>query len=207
MAIATEISSSTAPIALIVSIGNFEPRYLNTRHNAGHWLTDRIAEQYDFSLCSHGFAYRAKGSISDQEVWLAKSTVSMNLSGRAVAQIAQYYRIQPEKILVLHDELDFPSGTIRMKFSGSSAGHNGLKDITRHLHTDAYWRCRIGIDRSPYAHATVDYVLSPPTAEQKKAIEKAMDHFVEILGDFIGPQREKAIQTLHNINFNLNPQA
>ena len=134
-------------IKLFVGLGNPGPEYADTRHNAGFWWIDQIARQLGATLAPerafHGHAARA--SVQGQSVWLLKPQTFMNLSGKAVAALARFYKIAPQEILVAHDELDLPAGEAKLKQGGGHAGHNGLRDIHAQLGSSDYWRLRLGI--------------------------------------------------------------
>ena len=133
-------------IKLIVGLGNPGPQYESTRHNAGFWWVDQVCAETGSKLNLEakffGHAGKLNGAI---EAWLLKPTTFMNASGRAVGAIAKFYKITPEEILVIHDELDLPPGTTKLKKGGGHGGHNGLKDIAAQLGTPDFWRLRIGI--------------------------------------------------------------
>ncbi|MDP1633528.1 MAG: aminoacyl-tRNA hydrolase [Gallionellaceae bacterium] len=159
---------------LIVGLGNPGAEYVDTRHNAGFWLCERLAVM----LCAelkresrfHGIAGRTR-----EQVWMLMPQTYMNHSGQAVAALARFYRIPPADILVLHDELDLPPGTLRLKFGGGLGGHNGLKDIAAHLGTQDFWRLRIGVGHPGDRNQVVDYVLKKPRSEERTLIEEALE--------------------------------
>ncbi len=159
---------------LIVGLGNPGAEYVDTRHNAGFWLCERLAVM----LCAelkresrfHGIAGRTR-----EQVWMLMPQTYMNHSGQAVAALARFYRIPPADILVLHDELDLPPGTLRLKFGGGLGGHNGLKDVAAHLGTQDFWRLRIGVGHPGDRNQVVDYVLKKPRSEERTLIEEALE--------------------------------
>lgn len=168
------------PIALIVGLGNPGDEYRNTRHNVGFDFLDRLAQAKGarFSHQAKFFGETARISTPAGDVWLLKPSTYMNLSGQAVQPLAAYYKISPEEILVVHDELDLVPGTMRLKFGGSNAGHNGLKDITQRLSTGDFWRLRVGIGHPRKlcpGMAVVDWVLGRATAEQNEGISKCLE--------------------------------
>ncbi len=132
-------------IKLIVGLGNPGDKYAATRHNAGFWFVDAVAAQNNSKLVSDAKMFGDVGKLN-QDSWLLKPTTFMNASGRAIAALANYYKILPAEILVVHDELDLPAGSAKLKFGGGHGGHNGLKDIHAALGTADYWRLRLGID-------------------------------------------------------------
>lgn len=188
---------------LIVGLGNPGNEYENTRHNAGWWLLDQLARQYNVSLSPeskfHGLAARAR--VNGDDVWLLQPMQYMNRSGAAIAALANFYKILPEHIIVLHDELDIPVGTAKMKIGGSTGGHNGLKDTQAKLGTDKFWRLRIGIDHprnsSTPLQPVVDYVLKPPKQAERAEIDKAIDKAQDVMPDWLAGNFERAMRVLH----------
>jgi PTH1 family peptidyl-tRNA hydrolase len=147
---------------LIVGLGNPGPRYENTRHNVGFRTVERLAQKYGltFGKTEHR-ALVASGTILGKRVILAKPQTFMNLSGDSVAPLAHFYKIEPDHIIVVHDDLDLPLGTLRLRKSGSSGGQNGLKHVLQRMGTDDIPRVRIGIGRPPGRMDPMDYVLTP----------------------------------------------
>ena len=164
-------------LRLIVGLGNPGAEYAETRHNAGFWLCERLARELgaSFSRESRYHGLVAKARVAGADVWLLQPQTFMNRSGQAVRALAQFYRIEPAEMLVLHDELDLPPGQMRLKFGGGLGGHNGLKDITAHLGTQDYWRLRIGIGHPGDRDEVVDYVLKPARKEERGEIDAALD--------------------------------
>ena len=188
---------------LIVGLGNYGNEYEDTRHNAGWWLLDELARAYNVSLNAqtkfHGLAGRAR--IASTDVWLLKPMTYMNRSGQAIAALANFYKITPEDILVLHDELDIPNGAVKMKIGGSTGGHNGLKDTQAKLGTPNFWRLRIGIDHPRNSgtpqQPVVDYVLKPPKQAERLAIDDAIHKAQKAIPDWVSGDFEKAMRVLH----------
>lgn len=169
-------------IRLIVGLGNYGPKYAHTRHNMGCDLLELIARKYgiDLSPQSKFAGLCGRGSIEGHEVHLLFPTTYMNESGRAVGPLCNFYKIAPEEILVLHDELDLLPGQMKLKFGGGLAGHNGLKSITAHLGgSQNYYRLRIGIGKGP---DTYSWVLGRPAPADRALIEEAMDAAVHHIG-------------------------
>ena len=191
------------PTKLIVGLGNPGTEYENTRHNAGWWLLDQLARQYNVHLSpeSKFFGLSARARVGQQDIWLLQPMTFMNRSGQSIAALANFYKILPENVLVLHDELDIPVGATKLKLGGSSGGHNGLKDTQAKLGTDKFWRLRIGIDHprnsSIPLQPVVDYVLKPPKQAERAAIDEAMDKAQAILPDWLAGNFEKAMRVLH----------
>ncbi|PKO84775.1 MAG: aminoacyl-tRNA hydrolase [Betaproteobacteria bacterium HGW-Betaproteobacteria-11] len=165
-----------AVLRLIVGLGNPGAEHAKTRHNAGFWFCERLAAELGVNLAResrfHGLAGASRAGAG---LWLLLPQTFMNRSGQAVRALAQFHRIAPEEMLVVHDELDLPPGQMRLKFGGGLGGHNGLKDITAHLGTQDYWRLRIGIGHPGDRNAVVDYVLKPPRREEQDDIDGALE--------------------------------
>ena len=161
------------PPRLVVGLGNPGAEYEDTRHNVGFWFVERLARDLKASLAPqskfHGIAGRAG------ELWLLMPTTYMNRSGQSVAALARFYKIEPDEVLVVHDELDLQPGDIRLKCGGGNAGHNGLKDITAHFGTPGFWRLRLGIGHPGDRNQVADYVLHRPRAEEQAALDRALD--------------------------------
>jgi PTH1 family peptidyl-tRNA hydrolase len=189
-------------IRLVVGLGNVGREYERTRHNAGFWVVDRIAEQSGASFAKESkfFGEVGRAVVDGRPVWLLKPSTYMNLSGRSVAAFANFYRIPVGEILVAHDDLDLPSGTARIKRGGGNAGQKGLKDIQAQLGSPDFWRLRIGIDHPRelgLAQQVVDYVLHPPSREQQERIEDAIERSLPAVRDMIGGDFEGAMMRLH----------
>jgi PTH1 family peptidyl-tRNA hydrolase len=196
--------SSTAEqaIRLIVGLGNVGAEYERTRHNAGFWFADAVARKaaasFGFERKFHGETVRLRHHGRD--LWLLKPGTWMNRSGQAVAALALYYRILPTQILVAHDEVDLPPGTVRLKRGGGTAGHNGLKDIQARLTTPDFWRLRIGVGHPRTLSLTqevADFVLHPASREHQTAIDEAIGRALEIVPQLVEGQFERAMMKLH----------
>ena len=164
-------------IKLIVGLGNPGDKYTDTRHNAGKWLIERLARRFNVSLNpeSKFFGKTARTLVSGKEVRLLVPTTFMNLSGKAVGALASFYRIKPEEILVIHDELDLPPGTAKLKQGGGHGGHNGLKDIVAQLgNNNNFYRLRIGIGHPGHRDLVAGYVLNKPSPADRDALEKVL---------------------------------
>ena len=165
-------------IKLIVGLGNPGDKYADTRHNAGEWLIERLARHFNISLNpeSKFFGKTARTLVNGKEVRLLIPTTFMNLSGKAVGALASFYRIKPEEILVIHDELDLPPGTAKLKQGGGHGGHNGLKDIVAQLgNNNNFYRLRIGIGHPGHRDLGAGYVLNKPSPADRDALEKVLD--------------------------------
>ncbi|WP_029134779.1 aminoacyl-tRNA hydrolase [Sedimenticola selenatireducens] len=190
----------TQPIRLIVGLGNPGADYAATRHNAGYWFVDLLAER-------HGGVFRAESKFHGQvcrilvrgrECWLLKPSTFMNRSGQSLSSLAKYYKIGLEEILVAHDELDMPPGVARLKFGGGHAGHNGLRDIVSAMGGKDFWRLRIGIDHPGNAREVVNYVLGRPSKQDADAIAGALDASERVLTDLVEGRFQLAMNALHS---------
>ena len=186
-------------IKLFVGLGNPGAEYEDTRHNAGFWWIDQLAAQLKVSLQPeknyHGWAVRTQ--CEGQTIWLLKPATFMNLSGKSVAALAKFFKIQPEEILVVHDELDVVPGEAKMKFGGSHAGHNGLRDIHAQLGTDAYWRLRLGVGHPGDKSDVVNWVLKKPSLDHRVAIDQSIDRALKALPHLLAGEMDKATMLVH----------
>ncbi len=166
-------------LKLIVGLGNPGKKYEKTRHNVGFQTIDRLAEKWQIPLTRSKFqGIYGKGTVRGEEVMLLKPLTFMNNSGESVAPFMQYFQIPLDNLLIIYDELDLPTGKIRLRYKGSSGGHNGLKSIIQHLGTQQFKRIRIGIDRPETNIPIVNYVLGNFTAEEAELIEEAIERVV-----------------------------
>ncbi|MDG6898062.1 aminoacyl-tRNA hydrolase [Actinobacillus delphinicola] len=171
-------------IKLIVGLCNPGEKYADTRHNAGAWFIEEVARRYGFSLKDEPkfFGKTARAMIDGQEVRFLLPTTFMNLSGKAVGAMANFYRIKPEEILVAHDEMDLPAGVAKIKLGGGHGGHNGLKDIIAALGNNKnFYRLRIGIGHPGDRNLVTSYVLGKPAPADQKKIDEALDEAVRCL--------------------------
>ena len=191
------------PIRLIVGLGNPGPEYEETRHNAGFWLVDNLANSLPGTRLQRDSRYNAmlaKTSINGQDVWLLEPLTFMNRSGQSVGALARFFKIAADEVLVVHDELDLMPGIARLKKGGSAGGHNGLKDITAALGTQDYWRLRLGIGhpRSLNLQQQVaDFVLHRPRREDQELIEQAIDKSLQVMPQIVEGKFEAATMKLH----------
>lgn len=186
-------------IRLLVGLGNPGPEYVATRHNAGFWFVDAVARALHANLAperSH-FGLVARVNRSQGSVWLLEPMTFMNLSGKSVAALARFFKIAPGEILVAHDELDLVPGHVKMKFGGSHAGHNGLKDIQTQLGSADFWRLRLGIGHPGEKAEVVNYVLRRPPVEQHDAIGKSIAQAVSALDLLLEGDMEQAMMKIH----------
>lgn len=188
------------PIKLIVGLGNPGREYEATRHNAGFWWVDELARNNDANFRNdskfHGLA--ARTALHGHEVHLLKPQTFMNVSGRAVVALALFYKILPDQILVVHDELDLPPGSAKLKLGGGHGGHNGLKDIIAQLGTKDFWRLRIGIGHPGERSEVVNYVLNAPRKEEQVLIDEALQRARDVAPLIIEGKMEAAMLKLHS---------
>jgi PTH1 family peptidyl-tRNA hydrolase len=190
------VTDAPAP-RLIVGLGNPGSEYAQTRHNAGFWFCERLSDalgaRLSFESRFHGFV----ASVREAGLWLLMPQTYMNRSGQAIGALARFYRIPPNGILIVHDELDLPPGQSRLKFGGGPGGHNGLKDATAHLGTQDYWRLRFGIGHPGDRNEVINYVLKPPRAEEQTAIDETIDRALAAWPLIARGDWEKAAQRLN----------
>ncbi|PLR30681.1 aminoacyl-tRNA hydrolase [Chimaeribacter arupi] len=187
-------------IKLIVGLANPGAEYAQTRHNAGAWYVDLLARQHNVSLKEESkfFGYTGRLTLAGQDVRLLVPTTFMNLSGKAVAAMATFYRLNPDEILVAHDELDIPPGVAKVKLGGGNGGHNGLKDIQSKLGNNPnFYRLRIGIGHPGDKNKVVGFVLGKPPASEQQLIDSAIDESLRCTEILMKEGLEKAVQRLH----------
>jgi PTH1 family peptidyl-tRNA hydrolase len=184
-------------IRLVVGLGNPGKEYERTRHNAGFWLVERFAKANAVVLRKDGKFQALVGRHDATGAWFLLPQSFMNASGRPVQMLAGFFKIKPEEILVVHDELDFAPGVARVKQGGGIAGHNGLKDISQRLATHEYWRLRLGVGKPPPGREGADYVLEKPPAEEKAAIDAAIEKSLAVLPQMLAGDMQSAMNKLH----------
>jgi PTH1 family peptidyl-tRNA hydrolase len=186
-------------IKLLVGLGNPGNEYEDTRHNAGFWWIDAVARELKVSLVPersyHGLL--ARTTVNGQTLWLLEPQTYMNLSGKSVGALARFFKIQPQEILVAHDELDIVPGEAKLKLGGSHAGHNGLRDIHAQLGTADYWRLRIGVGHPGDKAEVVSWVLKKPMLEHRKAIDDSIHRALLALPLLLAGDMEKAMVKIH----------
>lgn len=192
------MSEQATPIALIAGLGNPGPEHEGDRHNAGFWFADELARRCGESLKRearfHGDVARL--AIDGHSCWVIKPATYMNRSGQAVAALAGFYKIAPEQILVVHDELDLAPGIARLKFGGGHGGHNGLRDLGVRLGT-MYHRLRLGIGHPGHKDLVTDYVLGRPPKTERALIEEAIAAALDVLPLLIEGDLGRAMNKLH----------
>lgn len=189
-------------IKLIVGLANPGTQYDGTRHNAGAWYVEELARAYSIPLKVeskfHGLF--GKGFIDGHEVMLLIPTTFMNLSGKAIQAVANFYKVEPEQILVAHDELDIDPGTLKLKKGGGHGGHNGLRDTISSLgNNKEFMRLRVGIGHPGHKNQVTGYVLSKPSPEDRNAIILAIDEAVRETGTLLNGDWDKAVHRLHSV--------
>jgi PTH1 family peptidyl-tRNA hydrolase len=186
-------------IQLIVGLGNPGSDYENTRHNAGAWFVDDLAQSHQTTLRPVAKFHGAHSTIqvNGHDLHLLIPSTFMNLSGQAVGALANYYKIPPETILIAHDEIDLPVADIRLKFDGGHGGHNGLRDIIRHLNSNQFYRLRIGVGHPGDSKEVINYVLKPPKKSEREEIDTALHTARQILPNLLDGHFQQAMQQLH----------
>ena len=186
-------------IRLFVGLGNPGPEYEATRHNAGFWWTDALARRWNCQLqpdrSYHGLMARC--TQRGTPVWLLQPMTYMNLSGKSVAALARFFKIEPAEILVVHDELDLLPGQMKLKQGGSAAGHNGLKDIQAQLGNPEFWRLRLGIGHPGVKAEVAAYVLRKPPSAEREAIEACIDRSLDAVDRMLGAYMPAAMMQMH----------
>ena len=189
---------------LIIGLGNPGSKYAQTRHNAGFWFMDALHSGVNTPGIDSGFRSQSKVSadicrtrVYGRECILAKPTVFMNHSGQAVRALVDYYGVEVENTLVAYDELDLSAGTIRLKQGGGHGGHNGMRDIFRHLDSTDFMRLRIGIGHPGFKDAVTGYVLSRPSADQERLMMHSIGDAIAVMPDLLGGKVSKATKDLH----------
>ncbi|UEA15995.1 aminoacyl-tRNA hydrolase [Pasteurella canis] len=188
-------------IKLIVGLGNPGDKYTDTRHNAGEWLIARLARRYNINLVLENkyFGKTARAIIHGHEIRFLVPTTFMNLSGKAVSALANFYRIKPEEILVIHDELDLPPGVVKIKQGGGHGGHNGLRDTIAQLANNKnFYRLRVGIGHPGDKNLVSAYVLSKPSPTDWQLIDKALDEATDCIEVLIKEGITKATNRLNS---------
>nr|WP_202965395.1 aminoacyl-tRNA hydrolase [Frischella perrara] len=187
-------------IKLIVGLANPGSEYASTRHNAGAWFIEQLAQRYNQSLKNETkfFGYTARINVNNQDIRLLIPTTYMNLSGKAVQAMATFYQIKPEEILVAHDELDLNPGNAKFKLGGGHGGHNGLKDIINKLGNNPnFYRLRIGIGHPGDKSKVVGFVLNKPSKPEQNLIDQVIDESVRCTEVLVNQGMEAAMNRLH----------
>lgn len=187
-------------IKLLVGLGNPGPEYEATRHNAGFWWIDEVARVLKVSLVPERsyFGCAARANTPAGPVWLLQPMTYMNLSGKSVAALSKFFKIEPQEILVAHDELDILPGQMKMKVGGGHAGHNGLRDIHAQLGSPEYWRLRLGIGHPGVKSEVANYVLRKPPLAEHQAIDACIQHSLTALDALWAGQMEQVKRIIHS---------
>ena len=186
-------------IRLFVGLGNPGPDHDHTRHNAGFWWVDALARTLNTPLEMEKscFGLVARSAHQGKSVWLLEPQTFMNLSGKSVATLSNFYKIAPQEILVAHDDLDIAPGEAKIKLGGSHAGHNGLRDIHAQLGTDQYWRLRLGIGHPGNKAEVIHWVLKKPSLDHRIAVDQAIERALKALPQLLDGDMEQAIRLTH----------
>ena len=191
---------------LIVGLGNPGTKHEKDRHNAGFWLLDEIARLYQGNWQDDPkfFGQISKVKLGSEDTYLLKPSTFMNRSGQAVAALCRFHKINPDSMLIVHDELDLKPGVARLKWAGGLGGHNGLKDISAHMNTNDYWRLRLGIGHPRDSEEgkrnldVADYVLKKPRLEEQIDIDRAMSCFLKVMPLIAKNDMSAATMELHS---------
>jgi PTH1 family peptidyl-tRNA hydrolase len=188
-------------LTMVVGLGNPEDRYARTLHNAGFWFADELARRFsgEFRYEKRFNAEVCKVSITGREVWLAKPQSYMNLSGKPVRAMLDYYRLDTGTTLVVHDEIDLPPGTVRFKSDGGHGGHNGLKDVIRHCGRD-FMRLRVGVGHPGHKDAVTSYVLKKASSDVEAGMLRNIDEAADVMPILVEDGLEAAMKDLHTGN-------
>lgn len=186
-------------IRLFAGLGNPGPDYEHTRHNAGFWWIDALARSFKTTLVmeKNYHARVARTLVNGQNVWLLQPQTYMNLSGKSVAALANFFKIAPSEVLVAHDDLDIAPGEAKLKLGGGHGGHNGLRDIHAKLGTDQYWRLRLGIGHPGNKAEVLDWVLKTPSIDHRIAVDQSIDRAIRALPHILVGDMEQAIRLVH----------
>jgi PTH1 family peptidyl-tRNA hydrolase len=186
-------------IRLIVGLGNPGTEYERTRHNVGFWWVDGAARKLGATL-KHDRAYHglvARVNRADGPLYLLEPQTYMNVSGKSVAALARFFKIAPQDMLVVHDEIDLPPGQMKLKLGGGVAGHNGLKDLQAQLGSADFWRLRIGVGHPGNRDEVADWVLRKPSPEQRELVESCVARSLDALELLINGPMERAMMKIH----------
>ena len=184
---------------LIMGLGNPGAEYKASRHNIGFLLVDLLAQRWsvDIKRQKHDAMF-GQGCFQGESVMLMKPMTYMNRSGQSASAMSRFYDIAVEKILVVHDELDLPAGSVKLKKGGGHGGHNGLRDLISHFSSKDFYRLRLGIAHPGHKSQVVDYVLKKPSKEDKQLIDSAIDDALRVMPEIVSGQFERAMHQLHS---------
>ncbi len=186
-------------LKLLVGLGNPGTEYEDTRHNAGFAWIDAVARELKVSLRPEGsyFGLVARANLPGGPLWLLEPMTYMNLSGKSVAALARFFKIQPEEILVAHDELDIAPGEMKFKKGGGNGGHNGLKDMQAQLGSGEFWRLRLGIGHPGHKDAVAGYVLRRAPQAERELLEDCIAKSLGALPLLLAGEMDRAAQKIH----------
>lgn len=191
----SEPAKDQPSLAVVIGLGNPGPRYAGNRHNIGFLVADELASRAGGKFKAHKSGTEAvEGRIAGMRVVLAKPRSLMNLSGGPVAGVARFYKVDPTSLIVVHDELDLPYGTVRLKRGGGENGHNGLRSITKSLGTKDYLRVRFGVGRPPGRMDPADYVLKDFSGAERKEL----GYFVDLCADAVEVLAVEGLEAAQN---------
>ena len=187
-------------LKVIAGLGNPGVKYTETRHNAGFWFVDALANAYhgQFRPEKKFYGDVAKINVDGKDIWLIKPETFMNRSGQAVRALLAFYRFSPEQLLVAHDEIDLPPGTVKLKTAGGHGGHNGLRDIISQCASKDFHRLRIGVGHPGSKDEVVDYVLHNASRDERIAIDRNIDDAVAVMPALASGDMERAMHVLHS---------
>ena len=186
------------PVRIIIGLGNPEARYERTLHNAGFWFADALARKFGghFRYEKKFDAEICRVKIHGEDVWLVKPQSYMNHSGPLVRGMLDYYRLAPSELLVAHDEIDLPPGTVRLKDGGGHGGHNGIRDVIRHCGAD-FLRLRLGVGHPGEKSKVTSYVLKRGSGDVERAVEQSIDEAIEVMPKLLDNGLSAAQKQLH----------
>lgn len=182
---------------VIVGLGNPGPQYAETRHNIGFLLLDLLAEVYGLQFRPKFQGLWAEGNVGDAKIMLLKPLTYMNLSGRSVRELMNFYKIPAEEALLLHDDMDLPLGKIRFRNHGSAGGHNGLKSVLLELGTDKFWRLKLGVGRPPSEWDPAAYVLAPFGEDEDKELDEMLERAAKAADLWLKGETTRAMNLYH----------
>jgi len=185
-------------VSIVAGLGNPEERYARTLHNAGFWIVDEIARRWNgqFKYEKRFDADIGKVSVGANEIWLLKPQSYMNLSGGPVRAMLDYYRLPVEELLIAHDEIDLPPGTVRLKRSGGHGGHNGLRDVIRHCGKE-FMRLRVGVGHPGQKDQVTAYVLKRASSDVDAILQRSVDEAADVIPVLIDRGLDEAMKALH----------
>ena len=184
---------------MVVGLGNPGPRYARTRHNAGFWFVDALATRAGagFRAAPRFFGETCEPVVDGQRLRVLKPSTFMNRSGQSVAAVVRYFGYGLDEVLIVHDEVDFPPGTVRLKRGGGHGGHNGLRDVLAHLGSGEFARLRIGVGHPGNSREVMDYVLDRPLVEQERLIHEALERALEVMPHILAGELARAMNVLN----------